>query len=435
MKQLLRLLIVVLCTIVVACIENFGDYEEVLPKDCENVYAVSVDEAVDALDELLSGKKMRITRSDVDVVTLTKADFLPNTRGSGDDVPVIHILSFGEDGGTAIMAADMRMKPIYAVVENNGFTQDDVLAYSSTGNSEKEQLRSLLSNSIRSEIIEDIESLSDFGVNTRAQSLVDEAWVVTRSETTCGPLLATKWTQGSPYNDLEPLWKDGKRYYAGCVTIAIAQILTYFQQPSSINGVAMNWDLLSNCVYGHTMNANERAEVAKFVHQIGLNLDLERDYETGASGSSNAALFFLLKTPLQNVNTVSYNWNVIKPILDVNNPVYIQGFATYINEDEVLDTTGHAWVIDGYYFKTEECWWRDYVGMDPLDYVDTMVGMRYTKLLHCNYGWEGHCDGYYTEGIFDTTEGPEWIDSDNGDYGGEHDYNFDMNLDIITYTY
>lgn len=437
MKRILGLLIVAFYTIVIACTNDFGGYEENQPKNSVNVYAVSVDEAVKTLNELLSDNKLQITRSDINAITLSKSDFLPNTRGSSDDIPVVYILNFGEQGGTAIMAADMRMKPIYAVVEKDGFTQNDILVNESVDNGEIEQLRSILSSRIRSEIIEDLEKLSEFEMETRAQVLVDEAWLVTRGETTCGPLLETKWGQGSPYNDLEPMWEDGKRYYAGCVTIAIAQILTYFQQPSAINGVAMDWNLLSNCVYGHTMNADERAEVAKFVHQIGTCLDLNRDSEYGTAGSTigMASLFFLLKTPLQDVTTASYNWNVIKPLLADYGPVYVRGFATYLDYEGNEETSGHAWIVDGYYSKTEECWWRQYHSTDPLDFTDTMVGLRYTKLLHCNYGWDGSCDGYYTEGIFNTLEGPERIDVECGDEENNQIYNFDTGLRMITYTY
>ena len=159
MKRIFILLISVFCTTFITCTNDFGGYKENPPKDSKNVYAVSVDEAVKTLNELLLDKKLQITRSDITAVTLSKSDFLPKTRGCSDDIPIVYILNFGAQGGTAIMAADMRMRPIYAVVERDGFTQNDILANRSIKNGELEQLRSILSNRIRSEIIEDIKNM------------------------------------------------------------------------------------------------------------------------------------------------------------------------------------------------------------------------------------------------------------------------------------
>lgn len=54
--------------------------------------------------------------------------------------------------------------------------------------------------------------------------------------------------------------------------------------------------------------------------------------------------------------------------------------------------------------------------------------------LHCNYGWGGTCDGYYSYGVFDTTTNlsSEWIESSAGDSSGTAGYDFDTNLKYFT---
>ena len=55
-------------------------------------------------------------------------------------------------------------------------------------------------------------------------------------------------------------------------------------------------------------------------------------------------------------------------------------------------------------------------------------------LVHCNYGWKGSSDGYYSSGVFDLNFGP--IEKEKGDNPSNSKptryYRYD--LEIITYT-
>ncbi len=56
-------------------------------------------------------------------------------------------------------------------------------------------------------------------------------------------------------------------------------------------------------------------------------------------------------------------------------------------------------------------------------------------MLHCNYGWGGICDGYYTDGLFDTTQrrtGGQ-IDTGVGDYAYTGSSNYTEDFKMITY--
>lgn len=47
-----------------------------------------------------------------------------------------------------------------------------------------------------------------------------------------GPLLDSNWHQNAPFNNLCPIWPgDGERSFAGCVAIAMAQIMKYHEWP------------------------------------------------------------------------------------------------------------------------------------------------------------------------------------------------------------
>ena len=59
-------------------------------------------------------------------------------------------------------------------------------------------------------------------------------------------------------------------------------------------------------------------------------------------------------------------------------------FLLFYSFSDVVN--GHAWVIDGY---------RHQEGLDALGNVKST-----RTLLHCNWGWDGQCNGYYSSNIF-----------------------------------
>ena len=87
---------------------------------------------------------------------------------------------------------------------------------------------------------------------------------------------------------------------------------------------------------------------------------------------------------------------------------------------------GHAWVIDGGYHYTVTGLRYNYDGGADL------ATLEYKK-VHCNYGWDGECDGYYTEGLFDTSEINNDVDLGAGDIAFDGSYNFTQNIKIINY--
>ena len=93
--------------------------------------------------------------------------------------------------------------------------------------------------------------------------------------------------------------------------------------------------------------------------------------------------------------------------LDNGCPVFMSAIAAVVS--------GHAWVIDGYIM-------RDYVSSNGV--VD-----KSQTLVHCNWGWHGVCNGYFTSGIFKTDE---VVLPDN--LSSEQRYrNYNMAINTITY--
>lgn len=87
-------------------------------------------------------------------------------------------------------------------------------------------------------------------------------------------------------------------------------------------------------------------------------------------------------------------------------------------------SNGHAWVVDGYRrYVTVFTIWATYPnGITRLfdEYEETNM------YLHCNWGWDGSNNGYFTMNIFDTGD-PYELDPGSSN---TEDYNF-VSIQII----
>lgn len=204
-----------------------------------------------------------------------------------------------------------------------------------------------------------------------------------------GPLLKTKWHQEAPFNDFQ---ENG--YYAGCVAVATGQILTY-NKFGTAGGRTFDWDSLETvCHYTQYIEDIEDEErvvsspasdalASDFMEFLDLKENCNIKY--GADGSpafADGAKNTLVNFGYKNVTKyLSYNDEKVIELLKKELPVYVGGRRT---------NGGHAWIMDGLIVK---------------QYVRTSTGQVFDvkNILHINWGWNGDFDGYYEEGVFNTT--------------------------------
>ena len=203
----------------------------------------------------------------------------------------------------------------------------------------------------------------------------------TKSQTAVEPLLTSCWGQGCYHNAACPNDEHGPCHHvsAGCVAIAMAQIMYYHKQPVRGKGSAT----YSCSPYG-TLSANfgqtiyrwedmvdtlheSNSAVARLVLHCGIavNMKYGAHLSLASNGKALAALRQNFVYPhaklLQRGDLNDEEWlNLISNDLDLGRPVYYAGNS---------DLGGHAFVCDGY----------DANGM-----------------FHFNFGWDGVADGYYT---------------------------------------
>lgn len=210
--------------------------------------------------------------------------------------------------------------------------------------------------------------------------------------TQVGPLLSEKWDQtnisyypcssGIMYNKFCP-YVDAPsqcdRAAAGCVAVAIAQIMHYWNWPyaalvpTTVGGSVTelkfyNWEKMPDML-NITTPMDEVDMVAGFLRDCGYKLDM--DYGV-SSGATDANALHTLEAWGYDENTLELRskWNTsgwtnkLRSNIDAGKPVYYGG------RSQTIGGEGHAFVVDGY--RT-----------------------GYGPIYHINFGWGGYANGWY----------------------------------------
>ena len=188
-------------------------------------------------------------------------------------------------------------------------------------------------------------------------------------------LLTTTWEQGAPFNKFLPEI-GGEATVAGCVNIAMAQIMRYHAWPAAGSGVVshqwegtrleavlyhpFNWEHMPDVVDG-TTPSYQADEVALLVRDLAImnGTDFGCDESSASPNIEGWVRHFGYSTGItQMKNDDAGFFDTVKSEIDDSRPV-------------LLSLPGHMTVADGY---------RD---------DDT------GRMFHINMGWGGHDDDYY----------------------------------------
>jgi len=178
---------------------------------------------------------------------------------------------------------------------------------------------------------------------------------------TIGTILCnTEWGQSGGYNAYCP-----PNCPAGCTAVAMAQILRYWA--CRIDGQ------LNDYMWINMDNAAPDNDNALLIHDCGIACDTDYDPDGSSSTPDKAHFGFVNYFGISNSADVKARimhlsqWqDMLEDELDLERPLLYSGAA--------LLGGGHSWVIDGY----------DYYGN-----------------FHCNWGWYGNYNDYYSLGSFD----------------------------------
>jgi hypothetical protein len=201
------------------------------------------------------------------------------------------------------------------------------------------------------------------------------------------PLIASRWNQGSPYNNNCPE-VESERTVTGCVATAMAQLMYYYKHPISettaipgyttkrlnrkldgLDPTTFNWHAMTP-TYSNNSTGDAANAVAKLMQYCGWSLQMDYNLASEKGSSAyNASIPEALKTyfgydsGVRSAMRKCYSYqewvNLIYEELANSRPVILGGQGV---------GSGHSFVCDGY---------------DVDDY------------FHINWGWGGGSDGYF----------------------------------------
>lgn len=441
-----RLFLIAMAMFVVSCHSEIAEPKVVgAPSvdDPVSIYAISEEEAIENLNEFLAAFDVEDTRVNSRVVKSiepVKLDNLGVTRTSSDvDIDnLLYIVEFEDGQGSAVLGADRRLTPVYAVLDESVLTKED------------------FQNVVNGENIEDVSTFTAGliaqdamnSISTCDLGMVDLRTDITYYTTTTTllskvfPMLNTKWGQGPPYNDRFPLKSNGlSREEAGCGTIAVAQVLTYLTYPNNItlNGHSHDWSIITKFTYWGEENTDiyDKNCLSLFIYDLALEMNVdfgdggEEDLGSYVPVEESEALFERLG--YKNVNFESLTTAKAYNMIWNNKPFYAYGIDT--RHVEVPTDVAHAWVIDGW--KETETVVRKIVEDNGIIISNTIYDEYTTQYAHCNFGWNGKCDGYYTFTMFNTLSlrPNDMIETTYGDVIGIDRWFFTHNFNMIKYDY
>ncbi len=194
------------------------------------------------------------------------------------------------------------------------------------------------------------------------------------------PLLISLWGQGAYYNAMCPADPEGSGGHAlaGCVAIAMAQVMYYYRYPETgdsshgyecdygyefadFENTHYKWDEMVNSIYNLENNA-----IAELIYHVGVSLEM--NYGTTGSGSNTYDTPDALKNFFRYSNDASYIMRSNQTIsfkdslindLDQKRPLIYRG-------GDIM--ASHSFVCDGYQDST---------------------------FFHFNWGWNGSWNGYF----------------------------------------
>lgn len=260
-------------TLLSACTDDLSDIMEKQEDELIPIgFTVSQEDAVAELNKLLlvidnqeiEGNLRSSTKrwviGNIGVVNRGKNDVNQNflrssASASESNEPLLYLVNFENDEGYAVLAADNRISsPVLAVVESGNisasdFIDGDYAPYDSSIDYGYEDLENFnLYNAEEDDYYVGLPMPATYVLLEYADREVGGggSYSTTRTETGAwvtnkktNPMLTTLWDQSSPFNDACPqkrwfFWQSYKRAPAGCVAIAVSQIMAYHEYPQNL---------------------------------------------------------------------------------------------------------------------------------------------------------------------------------------------------------
>ncbi|MDE6668575.1 MAG: C10 family peptidase [Muribaculaceae bacterium] len=377
MKTINLLPLIFLAAIIGGCTDT-DSLSPVAPATVDYSNTVSVEEALQNADEHFAkvfGENTRSGRTPASIDLIHRA-----TRSSEGGIEGFYLVNYADDKGFALLSADRRLTPVYAVANEGQLYLTDTL--------DNKGLSWYLNTAVplmaNGEICERDTTLHSFKFPEKI------------CETIKTPLLNTVLShlhQRMPYNQYCPV-VDGNLTFVGCGPLAAGTIMGYYEYPKIIDERTMYWNEMKQ-------NSTD-SNWAWLFATLGDSKHMWAKYE-GVEGTSVSVRGFShgLEVEGYNISTEkSFREDLGVKELVNERLIILMGYLT--------SAPGrHIWVVDGGYR-----WIHRYP--DEAIFPGTGPIEKITYYFHCIWGEGGYGNGYY---LYNTTLGGKAISHKSDEFG------------------
>lgn len=385
----ISMILFVLCTVAYSCSNDENDLliNETIANSPSNLRTIE-----DAIDIAKKAKALAVpvqTRSTTNKVEIDDVVCIKSTqtRSSVGSDTLMYIVNFANDNGFAVISANPNTEDLLALVESGHFKE------SNHANDGFEMFMDYAKQYVET-------TAETRAITAREEQKLECDTIISRRQ----PKLSVNWGQTGCEGSLAP------NGFAGCGNVAMAQVMSYFQYPSTLiltydgnlSSIPLNWSqmILADTKHPHTSGTSCNQQIAKLLRQLG-NLT-ESDYTNPSF--TNTYLYKVHtaynQTFLYNVSNICrYTGTDFSTPLSNNKLIHMHGET--INSDNSI--SGHDWIVDGNLvlnITTTE--WSKLFTETEWHILSESTESR--KYIHINWGWHGNNNGYFSTNVLSTNQ-------------------------------
>lgn len=348
------------------------------------------------------------------------------TRGAETNPDtLLYIFNFEDNNGFSIVSASRETEGLIAVAESGSYDPDVP-----TGNPGFDTYMEMAKAYI---IHEDQEaSLSRNNTRSSEYPIMCRPQYDTVFNKQVSPMVSVRWGQngrmGQYFSNL----------HSGCVTTALAQVMSHYKYPNTLsltynnrdtNSTSLDWQSICNHTYTYVYNNRDAAD-----YQIG-RMARQLAEIAGFSCVGNETRISK-ENGKRAIQSLGYQTSSFIDYGMVDSPADIESgysMANGLAAGRIVcmfgfnnSNVGHAWIIDGcYYIKAI---YRLMATNDGTTWYVYQEGGTYrTCHNHINWGWDGDQNGYYLGTVLNACDILEH-DDNTGSIGSVTGRNFYRNV-------
>lgn len=363
MRRIYLLLCAAFALFLVACTSE----EPLTPKEISPLESrgnhVTVPQALQRAGKMLESldKSQGLTRSgyknrivlDIECIRSTA-----KTRSSDGSMPdtLYYVINYANEDGFAIVSADNRTVPIYAVSADGNCNIEDTVFNKGLADFFRCMENDILCTARGTDI---------FPVDTIIYNPpTDVEMPIVEKVDPWFSFSVSTWHQGDPLNRF-CLNESGEICPVGCVAIGVGQIMSFYRYPSGYKDHVYDWNEI--------ISSHSSESLAHLLRDLGNEENLKMNYRPGGSGAyADRIDRTLYNMGYEHVGYLGSAFDIKEAVKALKaGPIAMIGY-------DKGRTENHLWTLDGY-----------------ITYLDQFKFDDSVPMFHCVWGWGGAGNGYY----------------------------------------